>query len=131
METPNPTQIFVLHVLDRELDEWVTEHPNTEASEFFGDKAVLSVIECLIDQAERAEEILVRIGRNSHLSPTEPPTPEERPLVDYAWVALQIIGSISMALGSTLKSQPQSIQLVRSLIRTYLGCPPLTAPFLD
>lgn len=110
--------MFVLNVLDHELEQWVAENPNTEISEYFGDKFVLKVLESLTLQVERAEEILVRIGRNSSLAPTEPPTAEERPLVDYAWLALQTIASMSMALGATFKSQPESIHLVRSLIRT-------------
>lgn len=114
-----PAQLFVLHVLDRELSDWVKDHPNTEASDFFGESFVLSVAECLVEQAERAEEVLVRIGLNCHLMPTEPPTPTERPFVDLAWAALQTIANMSMALGSALKSQPQSIRLIHTIIRTY------------
>lgn len=113
--------MFVLNVLDRELENWVSENPNTEVSEFFGDKFVLKVLEAMNLQLERAEEILVRIGRNSHLSPTEPPTADERPLVDFAWLALQIIASMSMSLGAAFKSQSESIRLVRTLIRTQLS----------
>lgn len=112
-------QIFMLHVLDQELESWVKENPNIESTQFLTEESVLPVLDWLTESVLRAEEILIRIARNGPLTPTEPPSLEESPLVDFAWVSLQIISSLTVALGSIYKSSPQCLRQIQTLIRTF------------
>ena len=120
---PNPQevskyQLFTLHMIESNLEQWIKANPNQPASQVFG-TSVLKTTVSLFEEITKFEDILIRLAQSGPLTPITPLTDQEKQAAEYGWLALQVVASISAALNSSDKAAPESIQIVQKSVSTY------------
>ena len=110
-------QLFVLHMIESNLEQWVKENPNAHASQLFG-QPIVKVTTSISDEIAKVESVLIRLAQNGPLSPVSPLNDAEKMEAEYGWLALQVLASITAAINSSDKSDPESLRLVQNIVRT-------------
>ena len=116
----NNDSLFLLHLLDRQLDLWVQENPNTPTTEFFGD-TTLEVLEYLVEIPHKLALVPLVLPQLTLASALTAPSlsEKEKQEIEFSWLALQVIASMTSAMGSGLKSSETALRVFRSTLSTY------------
>lgn len=110
-------QVFMLHMLDSFVENWVKDNPNHPVRELFGE-VTLSLVHYLVDNAFKVN-LVSRVC--SALKPDVAAASDDldKLSVEFGWVSLQIVANMTLALDSKEKSTELGLRIVRSVACTW------------